>query len=100
LSVRARRSCLVLPDPDNAQECVGPRNSPTRAPCRHTASPSRATLTTHDFDRLRARIDAILARHHGYLAQLTVNAREASGRSLNANLGIPAGQLDSALAGF
>jgi hypothetical protein len=59
---------------------------------------AQLTLTTHDFDQLRARIDAILARHHGYLAQLTVNAPETSGRSLNANLRIPAAELDSALA--
>jgi Domain of unknown function (DUF4349)/Putative zinc-finger len=61
---------------------------------------ARLTLTTHDFDQLRARIDAILARHHGYLADLTVNAPEGSGRSLNASLRIPAAQLDSALTEF
>jgi Domain of unknown function (DUF4349)/Putative zinc-finger len=58
------------------------------------------TLTTHDFDQLRARIDAVLARHHGYLADLTVNAPENAGRSLNASLRIPAAQLDSALIEF
>jgi hypothetical protein len=61
---------------------------------------AQLTLTTHDFDQLRARIDAVLARHHGYLAGLTVNAPEGSGRSLNASLRIPAPQLDSALAEF
>ena len=40
------------------------------------------------------------ARHHGYLADLTVNAPENSGRSLNASLRIPAAQLDSALTEF
>jgi len=58
---------------------------------------AQLTLTTHDFDQLRARIDAIVARHHGYLADLTVNAPENSGRSVNASLRIPAAQLDSAL---
>jgi len=61
---------------------------------------AQLTLTTHDFDQLRARIDAVLARHHGYVADLTVNAPENSGRSLNASLRIPAAQLDSALTEF
>ncbi len=61
---------------------------------------AQLTLVTHDFDQLRARIDAILARRHGYVADLTVNAPEGSGRSLNAGLRIPAAQLDSALAEF
>jgi hypothetical protein len=61
---------------------------------------AQLTLITHDFDQLRARIDAILARHHGYLAELTSNAPDNSGRSLNANLRVPAAQLDSALAEF
>lgn len=59
---------------------------------------AQLTLTTHDFDQLRARIDAILARHRGYLAELTIEAPESMGRSLNANLRVPAGELDSALA--
>jgi hypothetical protein len=61
---------------------------------------AQLTLTTRDFDQLRARIDAVLARHNGYLADLTVNAPENSGRSLNASLRIPAAQLDSALNEF
>jgi hypothetical protein len=61
---------------------------------------AQLTLTTHDFDQLRGRIDAVLARHHGYLADLTVNAPEGSGRSLNASLRIPAAQLDSAITEF
>jgi anti-sigma factor RsiW len=72
----------------------------TTAPGPMIERTAQLTLTTHDFDQLRARIDAILARHHGYLAQLSVNAPETSGRSLNANLRIPAAQLDSALAEF
>jgi hypothetical protein len=61
---------------------------------------AQLTLTTHDFEQLRARIDGILARHHGYLADLTVNAPEGSGRALNAKLRIPAAELDSALTEF
>jgi len=55
-------------------------------------------LTTRDFDQLRARIEAILARRHGYLAELTFSAPQASGRSLSASLRIPAAELDAALA--
>jgi hypothetical protein len=58
---------------------------------------AQLTLTTHDFDQLRASVDAILARHRGYLADLTVNAPESAGRSMNASLRIPAPELDSAL---
>jgi hypothetical protein len=61
---------------------------------------AQLTLITHDFDQVRARIDAVLARHRGYLADLTVNAPENSGRSLNASLRIPAAQLDAALSEF
>jgi hypothetical protein len=84
-----------------------PPAAPRAADQIETASPgpmiertAQLTLTIHDFDQLRARIDAILARHHGYLADLTVGAPENSGRSLNASLRIPAAQLDSALTEF
>jgi hypothetical protein len=55
------------------------------------------TVTTHDFDGLRARIDAILARRHGYVADLTANAPDKAGRTLNASLRIPAAELGAAL---
>ncbi len=56
------------------------------------------TLATHDFDQLRARIDAILARRRGYLANLTLNTPQGAGRSLSATLRVPAADLDAALA--
>jgi anti-sigma factor RsiW len=94
----ARFAPLPLPvatPPPQAGDQIG-----TTAPGPMIERTAQLTLTTHDFDQLRARIDAILARHHGYLAQLTVNAPETSGRSLNANLRIPAAQLEYALAEF
>jgi hypothetical protein len=85
----------------------GPLAAPQAGDQIETATPgpmiertAQLTLTTHDFDQLRARIDGVLARHHGYLADLTVNAPENSGRSLNASLRIPAAHLDSALNEF
>jgi hypothetical protein len=90
-----------------ASDSNGPLAAPQAADQIETTPPgpmiertAQLTLTTHDFDQLRARIDAVLARHHGYLADLTVNAPENSGRSLNASLRIPAAQLDSALTEF
>jgi hypothetical protein len=85
------RPPAATPPPQAADQIVG-------APGPMIERAAQLTLSTHDFDQLRARIDAILTRHHGYLAQLTVNAPETSGRSLNAILRIPAAQLDSALA--
>ena len=62
---------------------------------------AQLSLDTHDFDQPRARIDAILARRHGYLAaELTLNTPGASARSLSASLRIPAAELDAALADF
>ena len=93
------RSALPAPPPaatppPQAADKIEPSSGPM---IERTA---QITLITHDFDQVRARIDAILARRHGYLAELTVNAPEGSGRSLNASLRVPAAQLDSALAEF
>jgi hypothetical protein len=90
-----------------ASDSNGPLAAPRATDQIETASrgpmierTAQLTLTTHDFDQLRARIVAVLARHNGYLAELTVSAPENSGRSLNASLRIPAAQLDSALNEF
>ncbi|HXY23896.1 MAG TPA: DUF4349 domain-containing protein [Candidatus Acidoferrum sp.] len=51
------------------------------------------SIFVKDFDAGRASLDAILARHNGYAASLTVSAPQAAGRSLQASLRIPALQL-------
>jgi hypothetical protein len=51
-----------------------------------------------DFDSSRASLDAILARHNGYAADLNVAAPKSAARSLEASLRIPAPQLPAALA--
>jgi hypothetical protein len=55
------------------------------------------SIFVKDFDAERTLLDAILARHHGYAANLSVSAPQASGRTLQASLRIPAPQLAVAL---
>jgi hypothetical protein len=55
------------------------------------------TLTTKEFDKVRASLEEILKRHNGYMGELKVTAPADSGRALTATLRIPAPQLDSAL---
>lgn len=47
---------------------------------------------------MRASLDAILARHHGYAASLTASTQENAARSLQASLRIPAAELNAAIA--
>jgi len=55
-------------------------------------------LIAKDFDSSRASLDAIVARHNGYAASLTVNTPQGAARTLQASLRIPAPQLPGALA--
>jgi hypothetical protein len=55
-------------------------------------------MVVKDFDVSRRSLDAILVRHNGYSANLTVNTPQGASRSLNASLRIPAPQLAAALA--
>jgi hypothetical protein len=55
-------------------------------------------LIAKDFDSSRASLDAILARHNGYSANLTANTPQGAARSLQASLRIPAPELSAALA--
>jgi hypothetical protein len=50
------------------------------------------------FEKSRAFLDSILARHHGYAASLTANTEQSNARSLQASLRIPAAELSAALA--
>jgi len=56
------------------------------------------SIIAKDFDSARASLDAILARHNGYAADLNVATPQGSARSLQASLRIPAPQLAAALA--
>lgn len=54
-------------------------------------------LITRDFASSRASLEGVLARHHGYAAQLTAHTAENSQRSINASLRVPAGELAATL---
>jgi hypothetical protein len=54
-------------------------------------------IVVKDFAASRSSLDAILARHHGYSAQLDVSTPENAPRSLHASLRIPALELSSAV---
>jgi hypothetical protein len=56
------------------------------------------SITAKDFDSSRASLDAIVARHNGYSASLSVSTPQNAARSLQASLRIPAPQLPVALA--
>jgi chromosome segregation ATPase len=56
------------------------------------------TIIVKDVPASRSALDAILNRHQGYAAQLTINTPENDARSFNASLRIPAPELAIALA--
>ena len=55
------------------------------------------SVIAKDFDSSHASLDAILARHSGYAANLSVSTPQDAARSLQASLRIPAPQLPAAL---
>jgi Domain of unknown function (DUF4349) len=56
------------------------------------------SIIAKDFVSSRASLDAILARHNGYAADLNAATPQGAARSLQASLRIPAPQLPAALA--
>ncbi|MGH9641640.1 MAG: DUF4349 domain-containing protein, partial [Terriglobales bacterium] len=56
------------------------------------------SIIAKDFDTARTSLDGILARHHGYAANLSANTPQGAARSIQASLRIPAPQLTAALA--
>jgi Domain of unknown function (DUF4349)/Putative zinc-finger len=55
------------------------------------------SIVVKDFAAARSSLDSILARHHGYSAQLNVATPENAPRSIQASLRIPATELSSAI---
>jgi len=53
------------------------------------------TLIAKDFDKVRAEAEAVIQRHHGYSAQLSVTGEGGAGRALTATYRLPADQLDA-----
>jgi hypothetical protein len=56
------------------------------------------SIIAKEFDKARGSLDAILARHNGYAANLSASTPQGSARSIQASLRIPAPQLVAALA--
>jgi hypothetical protein len=56
------------------------------------------SIAVKDFDASRTSLDTILARHHGYSAQLSVSTPENAERGLQASLRVPAPELSAAVA--
>ncbi|HJZ65708.1 MAG TPA: DUF4349 domain-containing protein [Candidatus Acidoferrum sp.] len=55
-------------------------------------------ITVQNFSAARSSLDALLLRHHGYAAQLTISGDPSSRGSLQASLRIPVSELASALS--
>jgi hypothetical protein len=72
-------------------------SEPQTAPAPMTARTVSLSIVVKDFAASRASLDSILARHHGYAAQLTAATAENAPRSIQASLRIPAPELASAL---
>jgi hypothetical protein len=56
------------------------------------------SIVVKDFVTSRSSLDSILARHHGYFAELSIRTPENAPRSLQASLRIPAPELALAVA--
>jgi hypothetical protein len=69
--------------------------SPSTPMISHTVS---LMIQVKDISQSRAAVDAILARHQGYSAQLNINTSESDMRTVGASLRIPAPALSAALA--
>jgi len=67
------------------------------APGSMIARTASVTLVAKDFDQARSGLDGVVRRYGGYAARLAVEAPSGAGRSLSADLRIPAAQLDAAL---
>ncbi|MBV9624047.1 MAG: DUF4349 domain-containing protein [Acidobacteria bacterium] len=55
------------------------------------------TIVVKDFAASRSSLDAIVSRHHGYAAQLTVTGPENAARALQGSLRVPAPELAAAV---
>jgi len=56
------------------------------------------TIQVRDLGASRTTLEALLARHRGYAAQLTVNTAEGTPRNLQSSLRVPDGELAAAIS--
>lgn len=82
---------------DHVQSSFGTGSLSSPAPAPMIARTVSLTLLVKDFAVSRPSLDAILARHRGYSAQLNVSTPENAPRGLQASLRIPAPELISAV---
>lgn len=75
----------------------GGGSSDNAVPAPMIARTVSLNIVVKDFAAARASLDNILAKHHGYAAQLTVSTPENAARSFQASLRIPAPELSAAL---
>lgn len=93
LSERKRRDALVAVSNGVMNSAV---DAVTQSPM--IARVMSMTIVVKNVDSTRIELDAIIAKHHGYSAQESVNAPEYDSHSLHASLRVPAGELTSAEA--
>ena len=79
-------------------EATDPAPQPPLAAAPMIARSVSLTIVVKDFATSRAMVEAILARHHGYAAEMTINTTEGSAQTLQASLRVPAPELAAALA--
>lgn len=72
--------------------------APTQAAAPMIARTVSLTVLVKNIPNARTALDALLARHSGYAASLTINTPQDGARSFQASLRIPAPQLEAALA--
>ena len=58
---------------------------------------AKLALTTKDFDQARPALDGIVAREHGYIADLNLNTPGGAGRTLTATLRVPFNRIDAVM---
>jgi anti-sigma factor RsiW len=81
-----------------AESVSGGFSGAMSAPLPMIARGASLTIVVKDVEAARTSLDAILAEHHGYFAQLNVSAPDGGPRSLLSSLRIPAGELQPAVA--
>jgi hypothetical protein len=104
-SVESKHSFAPPPSESNGLAVGVVMNAPAPAAPAPTPAPMIArtvslTIVVKDFAAARTSLDNILARHHGYTAQLTVSTPENAARSFQASLRVPAPELSLALGDF
>ena len=82
---------------DHVQNSFSIDGQAPSVPAPMIARTASLTIAVKDFAASRASLDTILARHHGYSAQLAMSTPENAPRSFQASLRVPAPELSSAV---